>query len=472
MRFAQKLYYVFFAFFTVLFISMVFYVYWIQTRGIQNQLEQQFETLAEYLASSSQRLIRNMNYGILYGVLNKHVEDHDATDRLLYLRILDDNGVVFFSNTEAEEGKPSTFPADKNIFSGNSQISGALYTRIRESDMGKAYDISIPFDAFQNKYVLRAGFLLGAEVQLNTGIFLMLFTFLGLLVIIFVFVLSRIIIKPVEDLTQETHKIARGMQPEFLSARFRDDEIGDLARSLHHLLRELDIKRKQLAAQEKLAVLGKGAGRMTHNMSNLLNPVDHYFKIVETELRKSQATPQLHSALSNIEKHVNLVRKDLKHFRNVIPDQPYREKYPLDVLIQTALSRLIMPKNIKIAKNTDPSIQIWVDPEQMTDVLYNLLLNAAQAMPNGGQLWISTEDEKSSIVIRIQDTGIGIARENLRDIFQFFYSTKKDGMGIGLSSAAEIVRNHGGDITVESLDNKGTTFTIKMPKFKPPGKNT
>ena len=114
-------------------------------------------------------------------------------------------------------------------------------------------------------------------------------------------------------------------------------------------------------------------------------------------------------------------------------------------------------------------LHVWVDPEQITDVFHNIILNAFQAMPDGGVLSISTLSVNKDVAIKIRDSGIGIAKENLTNIFQFFYSTKKNGMGIGLSSSLEIVRNHGGSIKVDSNENMGTTFTILLPTYKPLG---
>ena len=238
MRFAQKLYYLFFGFFTVLFVCMVLYVYWIQSRGIKNQLRQTFESLSEELARSSQSLIRNFNEGMLYNVLYDQVAQKNVANRLRYLRILNDHGIIFYSyNNEQDEGKISTFVSDKGIVAQLEQSQAPSLTRILTNETGQFYDVSIPFSVFQIRYVLRVGFYYSVDLPLYPGIFLMLFTFLGLLVVLFVLIVARIIIKPVEALTHEAHQIARGVKSDFLSTRLRDDEIGDLARSLRLLLK-------------------------------------------------------------------------------------------------------------------------------------------------------------------------------------------------------------------------------------------
>ncbi len=175
------------------------------------------------------------------------------------MRILDQQGLIFFSNKQDEEGDRSELPSDLGIIS---QVQAETpLTRVRNTNIGPVYDISMLMTTTQEAYIFRAGFFLDTDVRLNTGIFLTLFVFLGVLMIAFVWIVGRLLIKPVEDLTTEAKQITRGAKLDFLSTRFRDDEIGDLARSLHLLLKELEAKRKLLAEQEKLALLGKGTGR-------------------------------------------------------------------------------------------------------------------------------------------------------------------------------------------------------------------
>ena len=94
----------------------------------------------------------------------------------------------------------------------------------------------------------------------------------------------------------------------------------------------------------------------------------------------------------------------------------------------------------------------------------NLLINAYQAMPEGGKVTIKTTDSNNGFIqIQISDSGQGIPDDNLKNIFMPFFSTKKDGTGLGLSICYNIIKSHGGDIDIESQVNRGTTFTIKLP---------
>ena len=130
-------------------------------------------------------------------------------------------------------------------------------------------------------------------------------------------------------------------------------------------------------------------------------------------------------------------------------------------------------QGIKIATDFSPLPQIKADPEQLVQVFTNLILNAIQAMPKGGELKFKTQKSKfknkESIIIEISDTGCGIAEEKLKHIFEPFFSTKEEGMGLGLAISYKIVKDHGGEIEVESGAGKGTKFRIILYPGKEEG---
>ncbi len=133
---------------------------------------------------------------------------------------------------------------------------------------------------------------------------------------------------------------------------------------------------------------------------------------------------------------------------------------------------IALPKGIRIERNyVHPDLRARIDHNKMKQVFLNIVINAIQAMPGGGRLLIGLEKQFSyeaeppqeMIKIHFQDTGKGIKPENLKHIFDFYFSTKKDGTGIGLSIAQQIVEEHGGFIKVESEYKKGTTVFIYLP---------
>ena len=104
------------------------------------------------------------------------------------------------------------------------------------------------------------------------------------------------------------------------------------------------------------------------------------------------------------------------------------------------------------------------DPQQLQEVFLNLLINAHQAMPNGGLIKITTSNFKNLFaLVTISDTGIGIHPDNLKNIFKPFFTTKNDGTGLGLFICYDIIKNHNGTMEIQSQPNQGTTVTIKLP---------
>jgi signal transduction histidine kinase len=121
------------------------------------------------------------------------------------------------------------------------------------------------------------------------------------------------------------------------------------------------------------------------------------------------------------------------------------------------------PGTLKTVREFAPSLVWSVDLQQFRQAVWNLCLNAVQAMPDGGELKVVMAPVAGRLVMRITDTGEGIAPADLGHVFEPFFSTKADGTGLGLALVHRIVQDHGGEINVHSRPGQGTTFTITMP---------
>jgi signal transduction histidine kinase len=464
MKLSQKLLYMFFSFFIVLFFCLVVFLHWVESEGVKKQLRRDYSLIVRDFAREGDRLINNNNQGNLYLVFKERLERTNTLPKLLYLRILDKDAQIYFSYKEQdEEFSPTKHERDKSM-QMQTNAKNPFVASTLSSNLGDVYDISVRFENEKGEFLLRCGLLIGVQGNVDFNILFILFIFLGFLSIIFVFIVNSVIVKPLELLRDEASQIALGSGGEFILPKFRDDEIGDLARALDNLVHELKKKQKMLAEQERLAILGRGTGRLTHNISNLLNPLDNAFQQIHASLDAAKGDPAVGEALQTIEKHFLLVQHDLRRLRSAIPDSPQREVYPLSICVKTALSRTIFPENIELQEGSESEeMMVLLDPEQMTVVIYNLVTNAIQAMPEGGTLLIKASKRRDKAFVQIVDNGCGISKEQQESIFQFFQSTKKDGMGIGLASSLEIVRNHSGLIHVVSELGNGSTFTIELP---------
>ena len=148
---------------------------------------------------------------------------------------------------------------------------------------------------------------------------------------------------------------------------------------------------------------------------------------------------------------------------------PQKTSVSLNQIIEEGLYFLesrCVKEGIKVVRQIDETLpKITADPAQMTQVLVNIIVNAIQAMPEGGRLTIQTKASDKHISLIIEDTGIGMAKKKIKKIFLPFYTTKDvgKGTGLGLSVVHGIVTSHGGTIHVDSQVNKGTRFTIQLP---------
>ncbi len=466
MKLSHKVLLLFLLFFTALFISLMTFLHWLDIQQSKGHLVEKYNRLSANAAEDANQMIQNRNPANLYYVLTSGLEKEIDLGSIKFLRIVENNGQVLFSMNIKEEKKQTQHESDVEIFHKTANDQQYLPITILKTENDQSIiDVTVPFRNDTGFYILRAGYEYQLNVPINYLNLLILFLFLSSLSFVLVVLIQKLFIGPIEVLTFSARQIAKGKTDDFSFVANRNDEIGHLRGSLQELVRQLRLKQEELAEKERLAVLGKGTGRLTHNISNLLNPLDHYFNKINMILKKDKKSIAIKEALEPIERHVNLIRNDLNRLKKAVPDQPYRESYPLSVLIEAALGRVIVPENVRVKKVYGGSIiYAMVDPEQMTEVFYNIILNAFQAMTEkGGVLKIRIVQEQNKVHVHFKDDGCGIPQDQIQDIFQFFMTTKKSGMGIGLSSAMEIVRQHGGVISVESSEEWGSDFKVSLP---------
>lgn len=158
----------------------------------------------------------------------------------------------------------------------------------------------------------------------------------------------------------------------------------------------------------------------------------------------------------------NKVISDLLGFSRVA--KPMVSPARVQAIIEDALKYLPLPENIELVAELDselPSMQ--VDPDQIRQVFTNIILNAQEAMPDGGRLTVAAQVKDKFMEITFADTGCGIPESTMRKIFDPLFTTKAKGIGLGLSVCQSIVERHGGRIKVHSEVGKGTTFSVLLP---------
>ncbi len=236
--------------------------------------------------------------------------------------------------------------------------------------------------------------------------------------------------------------------------------------------RTLRSTQEQLLQSEKLAAMGRLTSQIAHELNNPL------YGIMNTlELLKSEITPEnkrrklLDMSLSETVRLAEMLRKMLSFSK---PDQ--EEKGPVN--INTIIDELMLlhekqlrENSIKLKSELAEGIpEIYASRNQMRQVFLNMISNARDAMPEGGTLTFRTSHQDGHVYIEISDTGQGIDEENLNRIFDSFFTTKDTikGVGLGLSVCYGFVKDHGGDIRVNSSSGEGTTFIIDLPVHQAP----
>lgn len=225
--------------------------------------------------------------------------------------------------------------------------------------------------------------------------------------------------------------------------------------------------REQLAEYEKLSALSQLALGAAHEINNPLLGISSFLELLQEEAETPERKNQIELVLENVYRISETIRGLLNFAR---PTPPQFTKVNINQLIDDTLSFMSHQpifRKVHMYKNLSPSLpQITADLNQVRQVFTNIFINAAQAMPQGGELRVETSKVKfrEFIQIDISDTGDGIPPENLKKIFDLFFTTKKgQGTGLGLSITLSYIKSHSGDITVRSEVNRGTTFSIFLP---------
>jgi len=243
------------------------------------------------------------------------------------------------------------------------------------------------------------------------------------------------------------------------------------------LQQQLAATQQQLARAQRMASLGELVGTTTHEFNNVLMTILNYAKIGlrnKDEATRDKALDKIMAAAQRAEKITNsvlgLARNRKEEFAPTDLAKILQESL---VLLEREMQKYRVAVQCEFA-DTPPVRAIG---NQIQQVLLNLMTNARQAMPSGGQLLLKTTHDPStnSVDLTIRDSGSGIPREQLPQIFERFYSTKagpdesgKGGTGVGLATCKDIVDNHQGRIRVESTVGKGTAFIIRLPVFQQP----
>jgi len=315
------------------------------------------------------------------------------------------------------------------------------------------------------------------DIRRDTVLIFLAITLLGALACMALsYFIARRVSVPIGRLASASREVAKGN----LDAKVQitsSDEMGELADAFNVMAAALkerderlrDFATKKIMESERLALIGQLSANVAHELNNPLQGIVTYSHLLlERQPREDSSTELIQKIVTQANRCRDIIRGLLDFSRQRKPDKTVCN---VNSVLQECVSLLkdqALFHNIQLEESLQDDIPMAViDPSQIERVFMNMIINAAEAMEDGGRLILATHYDPAPRLIEVEfrDTGHGIPEENLERIFDPFFTTKDAGHGTGLGLAISygIVKEHRGSISVESVAGQGTTFTIRLP---------
>jgi signal transduction histidine kinase len=515
--------------FLILFTSIILSGFLIQKQSnlIQSEMEKRGRSLVKNLAYNSEYGVLIENEKLLATLIEGLMREEDVTYALIYnregkilsqmdhrkLHVKKDLDQEIISVALQEEGFFGEYHFTQEGEYGFYDLAYTIKTtkvEMPKEELGVIFDKDMDLKRLEKKIgVARIGLSLVTmrkEMARMKSIVVLLTALVVAIAILLTFALVNLIIKPVDKLVGATERIAKGDLSQVVQVD-RKDEIGKLAQAFNQMTISLKESRKQiedysrnlekkveertkelkeaqalLIQTEKMAAVGQLAAGVAHELNNPLGGILGYSQFAIEKISSkspnnltcedvSTYTQYLRDIECQSQRCKTIVQNLLKFARASVEDS--FEPLDLNMVVQDTLvftkHQLNMAKVKLVLQLSDSLPLIMGSSNQLQQVCTNVILNALHAMPQGGELRIVTgveeRESKKVALIEFTDTGYGINQENLRKIFEPFYTTKKpgEGTGLGLSVSYGIIRDHNGEILVKSEMGKGTTFRVLLP---------
>ncbi len=298
-----------------------------------------------------------------------------------------------------------------------------------------------------------------------------------LLCFVLLSVLLVLVERPLEELMHTIARVRRGdLSARVVFAKRRDDigqlggQFNEMVEQLQHNRNEIEeLHRREMGRAEHLATLGELAAGLAHEIRNPLAGIAGVVDVMGKELPAESASRTVLVDVQNEILHIQNILNDLLSYAR--PRPPTFHPADLNTTIEQAVllaRQQVRTRPVQILFTPNSSLPLVChDPALIQQVVLNLVLNGIQAIPGAGQVDVSIARESDHALIIVRDNGKGISPESLPKIFRPFFTTRKEGTGLGLSLASGIVQSHGGKIEAQSALGKGTQFRIHLPVGPP-----
>jgi two-component system, NtrC family, sensor kinase len=278
---------------------------------------------------------------------------------------------------------------------------------------------------------------------------------------------ARRILAPLTAVTERANAVARGdLRPRQVVAT--NDEIGELATTFEGMVGAIQRARSELVQAERLATIGKMAAHITHEIRNPLSSIGLNVELLEEEVALVASNQEPKQLVQAIKSEVDRLSRIAEQYLSVARrPRPQLERERVEDLVRELVA-FVRPEleraGVKSRVDCDANLpEVELDESQLRQALLNLIRNAREAMPKGGELRVTVTPFPRSVEILIDDTGTGIPDGVRASIFDPFFTTKQRGTGLGLAVTREIVEAHRGTISCEARQGGGTRFRIELP---------
>jgi len=286
---------------------------------------------------------------------------------------------------------------------------------------------------------------------------------------LFITVWVVITLRPLRRLRDGARRIAAGDYASRIPEK-GPAEVADLAREFNSMGRAVEERERELVRSERLAAVGKMAAMITHEVRNPLSSIGLNTELLEDELAEVPNAEEARGLCRSIHREVDrltaITEEYLAFARLPKPKVAHEPINPIVGALASFVREDLAGKQVALSTElaSDDPIGL-MDAGQIRQCLINLVRNAADAVAakGGGTVTLRTRRESARIAIEVEDDGVGIAPDLLPRLFDPFFSTKDGGSGLGLALTQQIVRDHGGELTVSSTVGRGTTFTLRVP---------
>ena len=294
-------------------------------------------------------------------------------------------------------------------------------------------------------------------------VILLLIVALTAVMLISPWLLSRWIVRPISELSGAARALGQGDLTQRVKIR-GSREIRELTKSFNRTAEDLGELQERLKRQERLAVLGELAGSIGHEIRNPLGAMKGSIFYLQRRREKTidaKAEEHLDRIDRLIRRANRIVTELLDYARNPVTSP---RSIDLDDVLDEAISAVEIPPEVRLERlEKNGGLPVRADPEQVRRILENLISNAVQAMPDGGELRLGCDARGGEAVASVADTGVGIAAEDSRKIFEPLVTSKAKGIGLGLPVAQRYAELNGGRIECESEPGRGSLFRLILP---------